>query len=483
MTAVHQTPFSGSWYPGDAVELTELLRKEREQSEERTGPYLPKDALAFVVPHAGISYSGTVAAAAYRCLRQRNPALVVILGFCHSRPLHGVGVPKVGRYVTPLGEVPVADFAAARLDGRAPFLSVSEALVCDHSLEIQLPLLQHYLPGVPVLPLYVGRLEERERRAAAEALAPLLAEGAVFLASSDFTHYGPAFRFVPFPADSHVSDRLRDLDDRVIDGASSLDAEFFLAALHASHATVCGPMPISLLLETLALHQDGEVYQQVLDYQTSGEITGDFDLSVGYAAIGYFPRRAYELDEHEQELLLDAAWRTLELYHKTGRRAPQRPRERTPNLPRRAPAFVSLHRDGELLGCVGQVHTLEPLEESVPALTLSAATEDPRFAPLKPDAPIDGIDLEISVLTPSKRLVSRDRFRLGEHGAHVEAGARRGLLLPQVAAHGEWTTDRFFDVLAAKAGCAPSIYRQPATKLHTFRAQVFGRGRRVRDAG
>src|ERR1017187_8811589 len=114
------------------------------------------------------------------------------------------------------------------------------------------------------------------RAAAAGQLAALWRPGTVFLASSDFTHYGRSFGHVPFPTDGDVAARLRELDFACMDAAGSLDSTLFLETIDARHANACGTGPIALLLDVLRARGAGDIYQSVLDYQTSGEIGGDY---------------------------------------------------------------------------------------------------------------------------------------------------------------------------------------------------------------
>ena len=222
MTAVHASPFSGSWYPERASELRGMLGGLFERSRERA-PFLFPGGVGFVVPHAGPAYSGTVAAAAYRALAQLPPERVVLLAFPHRDGLQGVVAPDVAAISTPLGEVAIDS-------GFGGFPAIAEERVCDHSFEIQLPFLQWAAPQARVTPLYVGRMGAAERCSAAGALAALWRPGVVFVASSDFTHYGPSFGFTPFPPD-RAGGRLRSLDFECIEAAASLDPSHFLATL------------------------------------------------------------------------------------------------------------------------------------------------------------------------------------------------------------------------------------------------------------
>ena len=321
MLATHKSPFSGTWYPEDGAELESLLAERFQESGRRTGSFLFPGALGYVVPHAAPAYSGTVAAAVYRSLGIERPERIVLLAFPHHGGLKGVVSPDSDRISTPLGEVPLdGDFAG--------FPRVAEARVCDHSFEIQLPFLQKAAPQSRLTALYVGRMDATARREAASRLAAAWHPGVVFLASSDFTHYGRNFGHVPFPADDSVAERLRELDYACIDAAGSVDSALFLETIEARKATVCGTAPIALLLDLLRLIGQDEIYRWVLDYQASGEINGDYGHSVSYAALGFYPRSAFDLDGPDRSALLDAAAESLGALRRTGERRPWWPRDR-----------------------------------------------------------------------------------------------------------------------------------------------------------
>lgn len=471
MAIAHVSPYSGQWFPADPIALEELLDQVFSESKRRTGSFVLPRALGFVVPHAAPVYSGTVAAAVYRHLQEQRPRRVVLLGFSHSGGPRGVAIPVMEAYRTPLGDVPVDNALARQLIGHAGFRSVPEATVCDHSVEIQLPLLQKVLPDLTVLPLYVGRMNEGERREAAQRLAGLLDAETVLVASSDLTHFGRAFGYQPFPTDHRTRDRLRMLDQRMIAAAGSLDPELFLGELAETGSTVCGYHPIGLLLETLRQWRGEEVFQETLDYQTSGDITGDFSQSVSYGALGYFPESSFLLSAEDGAVLLDCARRTIEHYQQTGDREPILPSTPGGALSRRAGVFVTLFCGGKLRGCIGRCSDNDPLQQAVPELALAAALEDPRFEPLRSDE--SGIDVEVSILTPMKRIREQSQFRPGLDGATLEVGPHRALLLPQVAVEYGLDHEGFMTALARKAGVSPRVYAEPEARLSIFRAQKF----------
>jgi len=471
MHAVHVTPYGGTWYPDCRTDLELLLDDLFECSKQRTGAWLFPNPLGFVVPHAGLQYSGAVAAAAYRHVRQQQPRRAVILGFTHRGGPAGISIPNIDEYETPLGEACVDRETMERLATHRPFRFVSEERICDHSVEIQLPLLQHAAPHARVVPLFVGHLDAHDRDSAAETLAALCGPDTAFLVSSDLTHYGRAFGYQPFPADSKISARLGQLDRGVMEDVASLDADFFQEAIDKSHATLCGRAPIALWLRTLAFVAGDEIFQETLDYQTSGDITGDYDHTVSYGALGYFPVQSFWMDAAERSLLLESARETLQHLRATGEHRPIPPRQITPAFSRRPGVFVSLHQGQRLLGCVGNRLSCECIAENVPETTLRAALDDPRFPTV---LGVDGeIDIEISILSPMKPIRDARAFRIGPHGAALDHGGRQALLLPQVAAGHNWSAEQFLSALSVKAGLGTKGYQSPGARLNVFQAQVF----------
>jgi AmmeMemoRadiSam system protein A len=344
--------------------------------------------------------------------------------------------------------------AAARL--RLPSHSL-----CDHSVEIQLPWLQYAAPDARTLPLYVGRMTAAERNAAARALAELADDDTAWLASSDLIHFGSAFGYEP-------AESVAELDGAVMEDAGSLDAKLFLEGLSANGATVCGRGPIALLLDILRECEREEIFQEILDYRTSGEITGDWRHSVSYGALGYFPASSFELAAADAACLMQRARAALARFGG----GPVEAAEVTPALTWRAGAFVTLRQGGALRGCVGSAGGKGTLAEAVAQMVISAAVNDPRFPPLSPCA-ARAVEIEISVLSPMKRVRGREAYRFGEHGVHLDAAGCRSLLLPHVATERGWSAFELWEALARKAGVGSEVYADSRTRLHVFRAQVI----------
>ena len=136
-----------------------------------------------------------------------------------------------------------------------------------------------------------------------------------------------------------------------------------------------------------------------------------------------------------------------------------------------AGAFVTLHRDGQLRGCVGQVEASDPLGDAVARAAINAALHDSRFPAVEADE-VRRLEIEISVLSPPEP-IAPETILPGHHGLLIVKGEHRGLLLPQVAAGRRWSSQRFLEETCAKAGLPRDAWRDPATRVFAFTAEVF----------
>ncbi|WP_041283866.1 AmmeMemoRadiSam system protein A [Desulfobacca acetoxidans] len=145
---------------------------------------------------------------------------------------------------------------------------------------------------------------------------------------------------------------------------------------------------------------------------------------------------------------------------------------RSPILKERRGAFVTLHLQGQLRGCIGLIQAVKPLAQAIQEMARAAAFQDPRFPPLTPREFKD-VDIEISVLTPLRLIGSVDEIQVGVHGLYIEKGFHRGLLLPQVATEHHWDRDTFLQHTCLKAGLSPEAWRDPEAKIYAFSADIF----------
>jgi hypothetical protein len=282
---IKRSQLAGTWYAGSVPQL-------RSQVDDllRAADSAPAAALlGLIVPHAGYVYSGRAAAAGYRRLKGGDYQRAVILAPSHFAAFHGVAVLEVDAFETPLGTVPVDRAGVEALLSGPLCRSDAEPFQGEHSLEIQLPLLQRVLPNTPVVPALVGDLGEEDLATAASTLRRLDDGQTVFVVSSDFVHYGWRFGYQPFAAagPEQVRTGLRDLDMGAITRICTGDAPAFRAYLAETGATICGALPIALFLTFHRRRTPGEL----IEYYSSLDVTGDFEHTVSYASIG-FPRQA-----------------------------------------------------------------------------------------------------------------------------------------------------------------------------------------------
>ncbi|MGD9497149.1 MAG: AmmeMemoRadiSam system protein A [Armatimonadota bacterium] len=180
-----------------------------------------------------------------------------------------------------------------------------------------------------------------------------------------------------------------------------------------------------------------------------------------------------ELSKSQQQRLLKLARDTIRQW--VGERTlPELPTD-DPCFEEPRAVFVTLHKHGQLRGCIGTLEAREPLAAAVRSSAVSAATQDPRFPPVSPDE-VDELEIEISVLSPLHRIRSIDEIEIGKHGVVVSDALRRGVFLPQVAVEQGWDCPTMLNYLCAhKAGLPANAWRHGA-QLYTFTCQVFSEG-------
>lgn len=285
MKQVKQSHLAGNWYEGSASRLERQINALLEAADQGGPRMREQPPVGVVVPHAGYVYSGATAAVAYSCLRAWPYRRAVILAPSHFVYLHGAATLAVDAFATPLGEVAV-DRPAQDEICTHPLVQVDErAYRREHALEIQLPLLQRVLPQAAIVPLLLGTLAAADLEEFAGVLQRLAGPHTIFIVSSDFTHYGAQFDYLPFPANNaeQVRERLRALDLGAIEHVLAGDLAGFRQYVADTGITICGRVPISTFL---AWHGRGP-RGQLLAYTSSLELTGDFEHSVSYAALAF----------------------------------------------------------------------------------------------------------------------------------------------------------------------------------------------------
>ncbi len=466
------------FYTGDAKELSEevdsLLALHRGETEYR-------DVAALIVPHAGYYFSGNVAAAAYMAVpKDKQYKRIFLLGPSHHEWLDGASVnTEADYYATPLGQVKVdRETAVALMAADSVFRYEPKAHDREHCLEVQLPFLQRRFGNgkstqtsedsvPPIVPIIISTNDFQKLKRIAEALKPYLTEENLFIVSSDFSHY-------PKYEDACKVDALTGK------AVESGDVEQFIAALEENArsgvrnlaTSACGELAIATLLMMI----DSTYEVKHLIYQNSGDAEeSDHSRVVGYHAFAIVRNGQartdadFSLSEDEKRMLKEIAMTSIK--DSLDGKPISHHSPLTSHLSEKCGAFVSLHKHGRLRGCIGHFGEDMPLHEIVTEMARAAAFEDPRFMPVTADELAD-IDIEISVLTPMRRIQSLDEFELHRHGIYIRKGYRSGTYLPQVADEVNWTKEEFVSHCAQdKAGIGWDGWKDAG--LYVYEAIVF----------
>ena len=379
-------------------------------------------------------------------------------------------------YATPLGQVKVDRETALRLtEADSVFCYRAEAHDREHCLEVQLPFLQRRLGNVPpIVPIIISTDNYLKLKKIAAVLRPYFNEDNLFVISSDFSHY-------PSYEDAY---RVDALTGKAIESGS---VERFVTALEKNAASgvsglstsACGAYPIVTLLLML---NDGYEVRHLL-YQNSGDIDNhDHRKVVGYHAFAVLRRIAatgddvvsdgrFTLSATEKERLKTVARESIRSACDGTAFSSAALCRDMPTLEQPCGAFVTLNKNGRLRGCIGHFGEDAPLHATVAEMARAAAFEDPRFPSLRADE-LPDVDIEISVLTPMRRIHSLDEFELHRHGLYIRKGHRSGTFLPQVADEVSWTKEEFAGHCSRdKAGLGWDGWRD--AELYVYEAIVF----------
>lgn len=261
---------AGSWYPADPSVLKATLDAHLAHAEAAGSGHPSEAALvSLIVPHAGLVYSGSVAACAYRLLHSRGFDVAVLVGPSHYVGFDGVSLWPRGHFLTPLGALAIDEELADRLLARCALAhNFPAAHAKEHSLEMQLPFLAHLAPNCRILPLVMGHQTRETAQVLGDALADVLrGRHGLLVASSDLSHF-------------HDARTAATLDGAVVRAVERFDADSLMALLERrpDHACGGGPM-VSVLRAARAL---GASRSEVLRYADSGDVSGDKASVVGY---------------------------------------------------------------------------------------------------------------------------------------------------------------------------------------------------------
>ncbi|MFC1901142.1 AmmeMemoRadiSam system protein B [Chloroflexota bacterium] len=426
---------AGRFYPDSPEELRATIEEMVDEEAVK------EEAIGVVLPHAGYIYSGSVVGATLSRVYIKSTA--IIIGPNHT----GFGKPQSimteGTWNTPLGDVEIDSVLAKKITDNSEYLQEDDrAHNYEHSIEVQLPFLQYLKPDIKIVPIILSYANGDVYKDVGTAIAAAIkevGEKVLIIASSDMNH-------------NEDQDTTEEKDDKAIEAMLDLDEEELIKRVNEFNITMCGyATAVSLITAAKEMGVSGA---ELVQHRTSGEVTGDFEDVVGYAGIifksgGDVSGKTAEL---EMSTLVKLAKQTVESYVTEGT-VPEPPEKPTPEMQERAGVFVSIHMGGELRGCIGTFEpTTSSVAEEIISNAVSSATRDPRFHPVMPDE-LEDLDYSVDVLTSPVPVESQEELDAKKYGIIVQAGLRRGLLLPDL--EGVDTVEEQIAICRQKGGIDP----------------------------
>jgi len=466
---------AGQFYPENADVLKLAVGKFLQDALPSRGI----NPFAIVVPHAGYIYSGQICADGWNQTRNENYDTIVLLGTNHTTPnLQKIALYPGSGFRTPLGEAVIDREFTAELLSLSPDCIMDKAPhQREHSLEVQIPFAQTLFPKAKIVAAIVGQADIAQCIRFGKALASVLKKRrGLIVASSDLSHY-------PAAKDAEK------VDMTTLAAITTLEPERLRTAIRTQTARripnlstcACGEAPIMAAMA--AAREMGATEGEIISYAHSGNIPlGERNRVVGYGSVlmaaGYenqaetaaaVESEAAFISPSDRKYLLSLARETINRYL-TLNMVPL-PRLSTPLRRELRGVFVTLKKHGNLRGCIGRMTPDRPLAELVGTVALESAFEDPRFNPVTLRE-LPALEMEISVLTPMKRVSGPDDIVVGTDGVMLQKGGKSAVFLPQVATEQGWNRDEMLNHLSMKAGLPASAWRDN-TVFWTFQAIVF----------
>lgn len=462
--SIQEPVASGTFYPAEPGALGQQIDGYLSVADPAK---VDGDIVALISPHAGYIYSGPIAAYGFKEISGRRYDTVIIIGPSHRLVFDGAAVLGKDYYETPLGKVPIDRVFEERLirAEKATIRKDPRVYADEHSIEVQIPFLQRSLKDFMIVPVVIGRPDYVTCRAVARGVAKT-AKGSgkkvLIIASTDLSHY------------LKYNDALI-RDQATLSEMLNYDPMRFARKVAEGECELCGSAPVITVM--LACSELGADRISLLKYANSGDTAGDKSRVVGYGSLVIYKTEENKmLDTAQKKVLLEIARKTIESCIRQ-EKIPEFD-VTDPGLMREEGAFVTLHKDGQLRGCIGNIIGRQPLYLTVRDMAVESATGDPRFAPVQAGE-LKDINIEISVLSEPERVTDLSKIKMGVHGVIVKCGYRSGVFLPQVADETGWSRDEFLSNLCeGKAGLPADAWKDKKTELYTFTAQVFSEGKR-----
>lgn len=461
---IRQPAVAGQFYPAEPNQLKKQINNYL-TAAKITPPQNPVRAI--MVPHAGYDFSGPVAAYSYKSLEGASISRVILIGSAHYAFIKGAAIDNSDEWQTPLGTIAVDLDLVKKLKANDSQISFDRKTHApDHVLEVQLPFLQTVLPeSFKIVPILLG--EQVDYQALAEDLAKYLTPNDLIVISSDMSHY-PAY------GDAYKIDQatLSLIKNNDLAGLEKHSQEA-LAKIGNEQTALCGQKAVEV---GMALAQKLNWSAEILHYANSGDVSiGSKDQVVGYGALIWSsPKTTGEekiLTSEQKKILLNIAKETITSYVKNGKIPKFQITDKRLTWPEGA--FVTLTKNGQLRGCIGQIIGTGELWRTIQDMAIAAATEDYRFTPVQAKE-LSELNYEVSVLSTLEKITDWQTIKLGQNGVVIKQGSHTGVFLPEVATETKWSLEEFLSHLCSdKAELKSDCYKDQKTEISIFTTQSF----------
>jgi AmmeMemoRadiSam system protein B/AmmeMemoRadiSam system protein A len=452
---IRKAVWAGQFYEKRAEVLSQQIDRFLENVKKKPRP--GEEILALIAPHAGYVYSGQTAAHAYRLIQGKDYESVIIIAPSHRHGFKGCSIYAKGGYETPLGIAEIDESLAAEISKASGFKYISKAHQMEHSVEVQIPFIQKSLPQAKIVPIVMGYPTKKTITRLADALTEVVpGKKAMIIVSTDMSHFFP-------------KQKANDIDSETISLIQSFETGKLIKKLEKGEKIMCGGGPVVSTL--LYARERGEAKVEILHYADSSRLGGESQV-VGYLAAALYsknPNPKFRLSKEEKTELIRLARSAINQFIREKKIINYR--TENPNFLAKKGAFVTLKRKGFLRGCIGFIEPVAPLYQTVIQTSVYAACRDQRFPPLSTEE-LDDLEIEISVLSPLKKIHDPSLIMVGKHGLVISKGNKRGLLLPQVPVENNWSREMFLKQACLKAGLPQNTWKSGAD-IYIFEAIIF----------
>ncbi len=462
---VKKADLAGSWYSNNPQTLKREINNYLDSAKVSS---FEGEPIALILPHAGLIYSGKTSAYGLKALENKTIDKVILIGFSHRVDFDGIAAFSDQGFKTPLGTLIIDKKLTEEISSADnKIFTYSRAFENENSIELIIPFIQIFFDQPRAVLLALGRQSWENAEILGQVLGKVLKDESkyVIIASTDMSHY------------LALPNALK-IDKNTVELLKKMDPEDLFATARGNNR-MCGLGAVTSVM--IAAKKLGANKLNVLDQSTSAEASQDESRVVGYLSAVIVSDNSQKVEESEEmkellntkqkEELLKLARDTIVFHLDEKKQLNVNIDDEV--LKEVMGVFVTLRRNNQLRGCIGNIVGTKPLYLGVKSMAIAAATQDYRFRNVTKEE-LEDIHIEISVLSPLRQITNIDQIILGKHGVLVKDSYRSGVYLPQVATETGWTKEEFMNSLCSqKAGMESDAWKSGKCDIYIFSAEVF----------